>query len=116
MKNKEVIKEIIFLAKSANNGENSSFYSLLKDKGYFESHNQISESDISNALVEYPESIDNWLAFSENKRVSSGWFFKKSAEKYTVGYFPADTGIFPKEYSDPADACAAFIKGEIEEY
>jgi len=115
MENHLIIKNILFLPAKFYT-ENSSIYSLLKESGYFEIHDNIKENDILKALFEYPECVENWLLLSENKRTTSGWFFKQNeVGKYVVGFFPANGDIKHKEYADIKEACAAFIKREIED-
>ncbi len=58
--------------------------------------------------------IDSWLTYSMEKQANWGWFFEGP-----------DRGIYlvgsrrhsiegPKQLSDPAEACACFIKGEFD--
>ena len=110
-----IIRDIIFLPKRFSEG-NSSIYSLLKESGYFGLHNQIGEADIFEELTEHLECIDQWLSLSENKRSSSGWYLKQNdSGKYVVGYFPPQENLITTEYIDKAEACAVFIKREIED-
>lgn len=115
MKKPDAIRDIIFLPKRFFEG-NISIYSLLKESGYFELHNQISEADIFENLTQHLEHVDQWLNLSEGKRSSSGWYFKQNDNgKYVVGYFPTKEHLKPTEYLDKVKACAAFIKREIED-
>lgn len=110
------IQDIIFLPNKFYNEGNVSIYSLLKESGYFELHNQISEADIFEELTQHLEYIDQWLRWSENKRSSSGWYFRENESgKYVVGYFPFQESLKAIEYFDKAEACSAFIKREIED-
>lgn len=89
---------------------------MLKESGYFELYNQINESDIYENLTQHFECIDQWLSFSDNKRSSSGWYFKQNdSGKFLVGYFPPKENLETAEYLDGIEACAAFIKLEIED-
>ena len=112
----ETIAGLIHLSRRFNELGNLSIYSLLKDTGYFETHNQISESAIREALLGHPECVNEWMHLSEDKRSSAGWYFRRSGKgDYEVGYFsPKGSNIQPIQYSDEATACAAFIKREIE--
>ena len=115
MNKHHTIKNIIFLAKNFSGG-NASIYSLLKESGYFELHNQISGADIFEELTQHLECIDQWLSLSEDKRSSSGWYFKQNdSGKYIVGYFPPKDNLETSEYLDKVKACAAYIKQEIED-
>jgi hypothetical protein len=95
---------------------NVSIYSLLKETGYFEMHNQINRDVILDEINKHPECISYWLNWSDNKRTTSGLYFRQNENgKYIVGYFPAREELKQIEYSDVKEACAAFIKREIEE-
>lgn len=112
----KTVAGLIHLPRNANRLGDVSIYSLLLDLGYFDVHNQITEEGIQRALVGEPECVAEWLRFSDDKRVSAGWFFRKGDKVYQVGYFPAkskhDQSV---DYIDGTTACAAFIKREIED-
>lgn len=112
----DVVNKIIYLPLDFISPDNDkSIYSLLKETRYFETYSQINEDILLNALTEHPECINAWLSYSENKRTSSGWYFKQNnQEKYIVGYFSSKEDYEKNEYSDIKIACAFFIKQEIE--
>jgi hypothetical protein len=115
MEKPHIIRNIISLPKRSSEG-NDSIYSLLKESGYFELYNQISEADIFAELTQHLEFIEYWLSLSEDKRSSSGWYFKQhDSGNYVVGYFPPKENLKPTEYLDEVEACAVFIKREIED-
>ena len=111
-----IIERIILLPRLVKSTGNKPIYTLLKDTGYFEIAEQIDEDDFNKALKQHPECINEWLALSDDKRTSSGWYFKElDNEKYVVGYLDLkETDHFDVEFSDIADACAFFIKHEID--
>ena len=39
----------------------------MKESGYFDIHDQVSEQDVCEALVLHSDYIDDWLQFSEDK-------------------------------------------------
>lgn len=91
----------------------ASIYSLLQESGYFAVHDEVTEGAIHGALRRNPEIVTDWMQFSEAKRVSSGWFLRREGAKgYQVGHYPDHE---PVDYSDELEACAAFIKREIED-
>jgi hypothetical protein len=111
----QTIRDIILLPKKFYSQSNNSMDSLLKESGYFEVHDKIQVNDIAKILNEYSENIEDWSILSENKRTDSGWYFKKNKSgKYIVGYFSQNSNSHPAEYTDMKEACAAFIKLEIE--
>jgi hypothetical protein len=116
MEKHQVIRNIVLLPKKFYDDGNVSIYSLLKESGYFEFANQVSEANIFEILIQYPECISQWLSWSENKRSGPGWYFRKNETgKYIVGYFPAKASLATIEYPDITQACAVFIKRAIEE-
>ncbi|MDR0715109.1 MAG: hypothetical protein LBF89_12785 [Bacteroidales bacterium] len=118
MEKMQVVKNIIFLPKRFYTERDVSMYSLLKESGYFELHNQISETDIIGDIIQHPECIDQWLILSADKRCSSGWYFEQmNNDKYIIGYYPPSSqeNLKTMEYLNKFEACAAFIKREIED-
>src|SRR6202000_2497304 len=91
-----------------------SAYTFLKNTGYFEIQYRINENDIVKELTNYPNIVNDWLSWSENKRVDSGWYFKATKNVYVVGYFALNKTVESEIYSDVIQACASFIKHEIE--
>lgn len=115
MTKQDTIKEILFIPKEFYTQRNVSIFSLLKETGYFELYNQISEAEIFDLVIQYPECIEYWLNWSENKRVNAGWYFKQNDDgEYIVGYFPPKSKL-DTCYTNINEACAAFIKKEIED-
>ena len=92
-----------------------SVFSLLKDSGYFDAYESISEEDIRAALDGHTDCIGDWLLYSQDKRSDEGWYFQqKDGGGYIVGYFPGYKEQ-PRQYSSSTDACAFFIKRESED-
>ena len=116
MNTETIISSIVNLPDRFYNIGNISIYLLLKETGYFEKHNEVNEANILQYLVNHTEYVNQWLCWAEDKRSSSGWYFKESEDrKYIVGYFPVKEDYTPVEYSDINEACTAFIKREIED-
>lgn len=115
--NNIIIKIINLLERFYNIENEESIYSLLQSTGYFEKYNQVQESKINEILNQYPKCVNQWLNWSENKRSSSGWYFKKDDQEgnYIVGYYPDKENFKSIEYSNVTEACATFIKREIEQ-
>ena len=91
-----------------------SIYKLLENTGYLKIQGQINESDIMKELNNYPHVVNDWLSWSENKRVNSGWYFKAIENGYLVGYYSRNKTEESQIYSDVVQACASFIRHEIE--
>ena len=112
----DTVIDLIYIPRKFEDLGNVSIYSLLCDSGYFETHSQISERTIREALRAHPETVDEWMRFSEDKRTNAGWYFRPSQKGYEVGYFSRSQGsVKSAEYSDRTEACAVFIKNEIED-
>jgi len=92
-------------------------FSLLEATGYLGLHDQISEADIRAALVRCPECVKEWMQYSEDKRTSSGGYVTQTNEGcYETGYIAdARTRRNRVQYETAIDACASFIKHEIDE-
>lgn len=94
---------------------NVSMWDLLKQSGYFEIYNQVSEYDLQNELKKQLDRIDDWLLYFESKRTSTGWaYLQTDKEKFTLAYYSLD-GISERiEFNDKILALAAIIKLEAE--
>ena len=112
-----IILKIISLPVAFYEVGDKSFYELLKETKYFEYFDNIFEDSIANVLLNNPAYIEKWLEWSEDKRSSDGWYFViNNNEKFEVGRINEDgkKGQY-LEFSDKRNACAAFIKREIDE-
>jgi hypothetical protein len=61
-------------------------------------------------ITAHPEIVDDWLRWSENKRVSAGWYFIRRASGFEVGFHPDGEVL---SISDPNLACAEFVAREV---
>jgi hypothetical protein len=113
----DIATAIIQMPQKYNTLGNVSVVSLLKDTGYFEAPDQLSQAEILKALTCHPKCVRDWLVYSEDKRTSEGWYFKRSdTGDYVVGYYAGKmSDSRESKYNDRFGACAAFIKQEIED-
>jgi hypothetical protein len=111
-----IANQIVTLPRKFHALGNVSFFSLLQSTGYFERHDQISEDELREALLRYPECIQEWMQYAEDKRTPSGWYLTQNDEGcYETGYIAdAHARTNRVQYENATDACAAFIKHEIE--
>ena len=111
-----VTSRVIRIPRELLNRGNKSMFSLLKDSGYFEAHDQITKEALQDALLFDRESVHDWLQYSDDKRTTSGLYFKEEdPETYVIGYFPNKAGNRKKMvFKNPIIACATYIKFEIE--
>lgn len=112
MDTKDMGAKIVGIAEEFSNRHDISIYQLLKNYSYFENYSKISIDDLKNELKKKPELINSWLNYSENKRCKGGWFFvKKNENTYVLGNLEEN---FRDVFPDAVDACAIFVKHEIE--
>lgn len=112
-----IIKDILGLPqKFYESGNNLSMYDLLKQTHYIEVQGDINDVDFQKSLIEHPEYVNGWLAWSDNKRSSSGWFLEVNPYgQYAVGYLDSKMGrMNERSYPNAISACAYFISKEID--
>jgi hypothetical protein len=112
----KIADEIATLPRTFSLRANVSILALLRDRGYFEAHDQIPEAEIRAALIRSPEGVQQWMQYSGDKR-ATGWYVTQDDEgRYEVGcVVEGGDRCSQVEYKDRTDACAAFIKREIED-
>jgi hypothetical protein len=91
-------------------GGSKSILQLINASGFAQNPSVLSASSISRYLAHHPEIIEAWILWSDNKRASSGWYFKRQADGYIVGSHP-NGEVF--SFADPISACSEFIVREI---
>jgi hypothetical protein len=96
--------------------EDVSLHELLVGSGYVEHHEQIAEEVIRERFALAPQCADDWIGYSEDKRTETGWYLRVLGKgKFEVGYIGgADDEGSMTTYSDKLDACAKFVKMEVE--
>jgi hypothetical protein len=99
MNETDIVEVLIGLPRSFNIAGTKSISSLLTESGYCDYHDRISELLIASALSHKPELINEWLAYSEDKRASSGWYIKQDkSDAFIVGDLTAGGRVI--EYHD----------------
>jgi hypothetical protein len=114
MDTNEMIEAIVAIPYKFHKLGNISTFALLKETGYFQNYEEVTESRILEALVKHPEHVSHWQGLSDDNRASSGWYFTEDNKRYLVGSFPRKEGEEPMQFADPKEACAVFIKRDIE--
>jgi hypothetical protein len=109
MNQKDTIEQVILIPRVFKEFGSTTVFNLLQNTGYFELHGQISENDIYETILNFPECINDWMHFSEDKRSSAGWYFRITGMGYEVGYFGTTPNSKPMQFLDKVKACAAFI-------
>jgi hypothetical protein len=87
-----------------------SMVQLVSESGIREFPSALAVDGIAAYIAEHPDLVEQWLRWSENKRVLSGWYFARRPGGFVVGLFPEGEKI---EISKPEFACAEFIKREV---
>jgi hypothetical protein len=95
--------------------EEVSAYALLQRSGYFDRHAEITPALLQAVLSDDPTLVRDWLDYSENKRTGSGWYFRRASPGFEVGSLAREGKVDDRTYADSIEACAVFIKREIEE-
>lgn len=87
-----------------------SMIDLVSDAGIKEHSTTITVASVGACLREHPSLVDQWLNWSANKRVTSGWYFLKQNGQLKVGFYPAGEILI---FEDPILACAEFVTREV---
>ena len=115
MNKNHIISEILHIPEGIMSNPNKSLYAYCAEICQLFSGSHITNDDLLKALQESPRFISLWLAYSESKRTSNGWFFRKiNAEKYGVGFFDGKDISNEQVFCNSAQACALFISKETE--
>lgn len=86
---------------------------LVRESGYLDRAGELNVDSVREALHLDPRLVDEWIPYSMNQRVGSGWYVTERApSSYEVGLFPNGERL---EYSEATDACAEFIVRKLAE-
>jgi hypothetical protein len=111
----DIIAKIILIPRVLRKSENLSIEDLLKQIGYFLAYNEITEDLIYKKLSQCQECIDEWIAYSEDKRTNEGYYIKLEGKEYIVGYLGKNENFRFTKFGNKINACASYIKKELEE-
>ncbi len=87
---------------------------LFKASGYREHRDAVGESILHGYLSRHSELIDGWRRYSEDKRCDGWYFAEEPGGTYRVGHAPKVVSKNERRFADRAEACAAFVKCEME--
>lgn len=86
---------------------------LVRSSGYAALRGQFAPRELAAYLRARPEVIAQWVAYSEDKRTSDGWYLRPP---YSIGRIsPEPPPMHEVKHVDLAAACAAFIIAELGE-
>src|SRR3954468_17757261 len=107
---KDIVHDLIVMPMTYEHA-NKSPSVIVSESGYFDSPDAVTAELLADSIKGLPQSVDNWLSWSENKRASSGWYLKRMRDgSFIVGYSPRTDNVPQLRYDDPFLACANFIK------
>jgi hypothetical protein len=110
----ELINRILNIPSEFNTSQTKSITNLVIASGYVQMYLLVTTIVLENAIRREPRVMDSWQEYSENKRTTHGWFWKKGNQN-EVGYYSAHGILNVESYDDIYKACAAFIKHELED-
>lgn len=90
--------------------DSKSVLQLITESGVDACPAELTVGTILAYITDDPELIDQWLLWSANKRVSSGWYFLRESGGFVVGFRPNGEVL---SFAQAAPACAEFVVHEI---
>ncbi len=88
-----------------------SFLGCLALTGYLDAPDSLTVPSLVAELSRSPSLVEEWLNYSGDKRVTSGWAFERTRDGGAViAWFPRGERI---TFGDPVRACAEFIVREL---
>ncbi|RBP40339.1 hypothetical protein DES53_10845 [Roseimicrobium gellanilyticum] len=105
-----VHETLIAVCNIARDFPTSSLKALIDRSGYRMHRQEITKDAIEEHVRANQQLIDEWLRYSEDKRTSGGWYLDVRGP-FVVGALRTGER---KQFDDRAEACAAFIKNEVE--
>jgi ubiquinone biosynthesis protein COQ9 len=91
-------------------GGSKSMSQLVAESGITACFALLTVDNLSAYLAAHQDLCEQWLRWSANKRATSGWYFKRHADNFVVGFYPRAEVLTVR---DPAVACAEFVVREV---
>lgn len=91
-------------------GGSKSIVDLVSESGISDVPSTLTSAEILKYVRNHPEVVDQWLKWSANKRVDSGWYFERRRDHFLVGFNPNGDTL---RFEDQAAACAEYIVREV---
>ena len=114
----DIIKRIIEIPLKMDEQNNKSQYQIIIETKYIDYYNKINVEDIKNALLGNNKLIQCWYNYSSDKR-TNGYFLSENNYTYEIGCiknFINGKYEIISTFSSKLDACANFIKIELEDF
>jgi hypothetical protein len=111
----DIVEQIVLMPRTLK-AQNLSERAFLTNIGYFQEHEKVSEKQIDLKLKQFPDCIDEWIQYSEDQRSDQGYLIMKNGLRWDVKFWSSrdKTLNTSKTFTDKVEACAYFIKKEIE--
>ena len=100
------------------NGRYRNIKALEDSVKFVEKNGMPSVRQLVEAIRGIPKCENGWMLWSEDKRWQPAWYFVDGEDgDYYVGHYSTKHGKKHEcRFSDKAEACAFFVKKEIEDY
>lgn len=108
--NPEIVIENLCHLPANFQGGGKSPVQLIAESGLAQCESALSVEAISTCLSRHPALVAQWLQWSEDKRVSSGWYFMRKSSKFVVGFSPKGETLY---FTEALPACAEFVIREV---
>ena len=107
-----MIRNLCYLPRVLRSRGDVTAVDLVRESGFLASPEGLMREVIEAVLAAEPQLVDDWMRYSEDKRVSEGWYFKRGSENnnYLVGFYP---GSLEDSYTNQFAACARYVEEEI---
>jgi hypothetical protein len=89
---------------------NKSAVQMIQDIGLSSEKVFLLQEEIEQFLHMRPDLVEAWLTWSDDKRVTSGWYFTEKSLEFVVGFHPKGD---ISRYRDKFAACAEFMVHEF---
>ena len=110
----KAVKAVCHMPRDFQESGNVSMVTLLKESGYLQIAENITEQLLKAYFEQHQDLINAWLRNSEDTRSSPNWYFSKPNDQnrqWVVSFFPDGT---THRFSHAAQACAFYVKQYLE--
>jgi hypothetical protein len=117
MATNDILHDIISLPRRFNESGDKSLYAFLEECEYAGVRDQITIDEIRDSLLKNPNCVADWIQYSADKKTVGGWYFKvRRTGEFIVGCMADGNKLEDSQqsYDDAMEACAAFVKQEID--
>ena len=92
-------------------GAGISLKDALERARYRELRPELRRQQLEAYFGTHPETIEEWLRYSEDKRTEGGWYLTTYRDAWQVGRVSA---LFPHSYDSAARACSEYVLRELD--